>query len=250
MKLSDLTRGRLRAASNAAWPGARRQPDRADLRPLKDARRKLSGLESCWGHAEWSLLSSLRWVSAELSGARLESLKRFSAAAPHAPTRARMHSISTCGQIPVRLTGQECIAIRSPVRYTVDERDSNVCAAHGSGGAMTIRRRRPPGDGGHSLTPRRRKILGFIREASKRSGYSPSMQEIADAVGLKSVSTVSYHMEILEEMGYLTAVPGCRVRSCGHHPVFESSSRDGTKLERHQSTMARTTWSACRCSSG
>jgi repressor LexA len=73
---------------------------------------------------------------------------------------------------------------------------------------MTTRRRQPTGDRGYSLTPRRREILGFIREASKRSGYSPSMQEIADAVGLKSVSTVSYHMETLEEMGYLTRGAG------------------------------------------
>jgi repressor LexA len=69
-------------------------------------------------------------------------------------------------------------------------------------------RGRPPGSGrGHLLTPRRQQILDFVRESMERRGCSPSMQEIADAVGLRSVSTVSHHFKILEKAGYLDRDP-------------------------------------------
>jgi repressor LexA len=42
----------------------------------------------------------------------------------------------------------------------------------------------------------------------ERRGYSSSLREIADAVGLKSVSTVSYHLKVLERAGYLTRGAG------------------------------------------
>src|ERR1017187_7077456 len=69
---------------------------------------------------------------------------------------------------------------------------------------MTSRRRRSGGDGSHPLTPRRQKILDFIGESMERRGYSPTLREVADAVGLKSVSTVSHHFKVLEQAGYLT----------------------------------------------
>lgn len=78
----------------------------------------------------------------------------------------------------------------------------------GSSGAMINSRRQPGGDGDHTLTPQRRKILDFIGESMERRGYSPSLREIADAVGLKSVSTVSYHLKVLERAGYLTRDAG------------------------------------------
>lgn len=56
----------------------------------------------------------------------------------------------------------------------------------------------------HELTGRRRKILHFLRECLELRGYPPTLREIADAVGLKSVSTVDYQLKMLEEMGYVT----------------------------------------------
>jgi repressor LexA len=73
---------------------------------------------------------------------------------------------------------------------------------------MTSRRRRPGGDGNHPLTPRRRKILDFIGESMERRGYPPTMREVAEAVGLRSVSTVSHHFKILEQTGHLTRGAG------------------------------------------
>jgi repressor LexA len=58
------------------------------------------------------------------------------------------------------------------------------------------------------LTERQQKILAFIREFMERRRYPPSMREIAHAVGLKSASTVSYQLKILEKMGCLTRDAG------------------------------------------
>ena len=72
---------------------------------------------------------------------------------------------------------------------------------------MTTRRRPPGGGRDRLLTPRRQQILDYIRESMERRGFPPSMREIADAVGLKSASTVSYHFKILKEAGYLDRDP-------------------------------------------
>lgn len=48
----------------------------------------------------------------------------------------------------------------------------------------------------------RHKIRRFIQEFSQREGHPPSQREIADAVGL-AVSTVSYHVSVMQEEGAL-----------------------------------------------
>jgi repressor LexA len=83
---------------------------------------------------------------------------------------------------------------------------------------MNSRRRRPGGDGNHPLTPRRRKILDFIGESIEGRGYPPTMREVADAVGLKSVSTVSHHFKVLEQTGHLTRDAGMPRTVVGRSP--------------------------------
>lgn len=63
----------------------------------------------------------------------------------------------------------------------------------------------PPEDDGRSrgLTERQQNILDFIHESMEGRAYPPSMREIADAVGLRSTSAVSYQLNLLAEMGYL-----------------------------------------------
>lgn len=63
----------------------------------------------------------------------------------------------------------------------------------------------PPDDDdhGHGLTERQQNILAFIHESMEGRAYPPSMREIADAVGLRSTSAVSYQLNLLAEMGYL-----------------------------------------------
>ncbi len=53
----------------------------------------------------------------------------------------------------------------------------------------------------------RRRILGFVQEFGRREGYSPSYREIAEGLGL-AVSTVSYHVSVLQNEGSLSREPG------------------------------------------
>jgi repressor LexA len=57
---------------------------------------------------------------------------------------------------------------------------------------------RPTGPGDR----RRRMIVRFVREFRDREGHPPSLREIGDGVGL-AVSTVSYHLSVLEQGGVL-----------------------------------------------
>ncbi|CAM2927509.1 transcriptional repressor LexA [Corynebacterium jeikeium] len=54
-----------------------------------------------------------------------------------------------------------------------------------------------------ALSTRQRRILEVIRDSTIIRGYPPSIREIADAVGLHSTSSVSYHLTQLEKRGYL-----------------------------------------------
>jgi repressor LexA len=59
-----------------------------------------------------------------------------------------------------------------------------------------------------ALTPIQARIRRFIEDFGRRSGHPPSYREIADAVGLASLSSVSLHMRSLERKGYLIREPG------------------------------------------
>jgi repressor LexA len=59
-----------------------------------------------------------------------------------------------------------------------------------------------------NLSLRQASILRFIQEFVRREGYPPSMREIAQAVGLASQSTVSYHLSALVKKGYLSRGSG------------------------------------------
>jgi repressor LexA len=54
------------------------------------------------------------------------------------------------------------------------------------------------------LTRRQESILQVIRESAANRRFPPSLREIAEAVGLASPSSVSYHLSTLQKMGYLT----------------------------------------------
>ncbi|MFF5083468.1 transcriptional repressor LexA [Actinoplanes sp. NPDC000266] len=54
-----------------------------------------------------------------------------------------------------------------------------------------------------TLNERQRQILSVIQKWALRHGYSPSTREIADQLGLASTSTVSRHLRVLEEYGFL-----------------------------------------------
>ncbi len=56
------------------------------------------------------------------------------------------------------------------------------------------------------LTPRQLDILTLIRDYRRRHGYSPTMQEIADHLGVTKV-TVFEHVELLVAKGLLRRLP-------------------------------------------
>ncbi|WP_052158663.1 LexA family transcriptional regulator [Halobacillus sp. BBL2006] len=55
----------------------------------------------------------------------------------------------------------------------------------------------------NELSDKKKSILIFIEKTIRERGYSPSVREIGDHVGLSSSSTVHKHIQTLIEMGYL-----------------------------------------------
>lgn len=53
------------------------------------------------------------------------------------------------------------------------------------------------------LSKMQKKIYDFIVQYIRTQGYSPSVREIGEAVGLKSPSTVHFHLKHLEEVGVI-----------------------------------------------
>jgi repressor LexA len=58
------------------------------------------------------------------------------------------------------------------------------------------------------LSNREEQVLEVVRACVARRGYPPSIREIGDAVGLRSTSSVAYHLKALQEKGYLYRDPG------------------------------------------
>ena len=53
------------------------------------------------------------------------------------------------------------------------------------------------------VSDKQKNILNFINIFVEKNGYAPSVREICVGVGLKSTSTVQYHLEKLINSGYL-----------------------------------------------
>ncbi len=58
-----------------------------------------------------------------------------------------------------------------------------------------------------ALTPRRKAILDFIVEYSRKKGYPPSVREICSSQDIASPSTVQAHLRLLESEGYVQRDP-------------------------------------------
>ncbi len=58
------------------------------------------------------------------------------------------------------------------------------------------------------LTRMQQRIYDYIAQALREQGYPPSVREIGEAVGLKSPSTVHFHLKHMEELGVLTKGAG------------------------------------------
>lgn len=58
------------------------------------------------------------------------------------------------------------------------------------------------------LTIKQKRVLDFIESSTVEDGVSPSFREIQAALGLKSVSTVTYYVRMLTNAGYLANTKG------------------------------------------
>ena len=52
------------------------------------------------------------------------------------------------------------------------------------------------------------RIMEYVNQFVQENGYSPSVREIGAAVGLRSTASVSYHLQALQEKGYLQSAAG------------------------------------------
>ena len=54
-----------------------------------------------------------------------------------------------------------------------------------------------------ALTKRQKEVLDFIADFVEQNGYSPSYEELAQALNLASLATVHKHIQALESRNYL-----------------------------------------------
>ena len=66
------------------------------------------------------------------------------------------------------------------------------------------------------------RILEFVNEFVQENGFAPSVREIGAAVGLRSTASVSYHLQQLQEKGFLQS-PGAK----GRKRAIVTSQRPG-----------------------
>ena len=66
------------------------------------------------------------------------------------------------------------------------------------------------------------RILEFVNDFVQENGFAPSVREIGAAVGLRSTASVSYHLQQLQEKGYLQS-PGAK----GRKRAIVTSQRPG-----------------------
>jgi repressor LexA len=59
-----------------------------------------------------------------------------------------------------------------------------------------------------TLTAKQRALADFIESHRQRHGSAPTFQEIADHFGFRSVNTVTGHLRLLRQKGYLTSDAG------------------------------------------
>jgi repressor LexA len=60
------------------------------------------------------------------------------------------------------------------------------------------------------LYTKERQLLDFIAQFIRRFGFAPTLQEMADGVGVKAIATVHEHLRNLEAKGYVKTTTGIK----------------------------------------
>lgn len=86
------------------------------------------------------------------------------------------------------------------------------------------------------ITENQQAILNFIAERIEQEGGPPSQTEIANALGFRGVRAAQYHLNILEQAGYIRRLPGQArgIRLC--HP--QSDEDESTELPEQKAVLA------------
>ena len=84
------------------------------------------------------------------------------------------------------------------------------------------------------LSTRQTEVLEYIRSTAESRGYPPSVREIAEALGLRSPSTVHSHISSLVEYGYLRRDPSkpraIEVVGRSEEPISSRPSQPGREV--------------------
>lgn len=80
-----------------------------------------------------------------------------------------------------------------------------------------------------TLYRRQRQIVDYIAQYVQKNGYSPTLQEIATAIGVSSLATVHEHLEALTKKGVIKKFEGS-VRGIELLDEFSSSDLSGITL--------------------
>ena len=59
-----------------------------------------------------------------------------------------------------------------------------------------------------TLYPRQKQILEYLRQYIQRNGYSPTLQQLAEALGVRSLATVHEHLGALAKKGLIRRYEG------------------------------------------
>ena len=74
------------------------------------------------------------------------------------------------------------------------------------------------------LGKRHEKIMKFLEEFQAKNGYSPSIRDIGESIGVQSTSLVDYYLNQLEEMGYISREKHISRSICIQKPLAERVS--------------------------
>ena len=90
------------------------------------------------------------------------------------------------------------------------------------------------------ITENQQAILNFIAERIEQDGGSPSQTEIANAFGFRGVRAAQYHLDILEQAGYIRRLPGQArsIRLCHPEPVESSEDVEIPVATKNESADA------------
>jgi repressor LexA len=135
---------------------------------------------------------------------------------------SRIGHLSAQRQIPERFSNAGCGSVANSVTWQgPGEEKSQLRPCH----SLFVRYNAPM-----AITKRQKEVLDFLAEFVARNGYSPSFEEIARGMDLKSLATVHKHISNLEKKGLLDRVhnhsrsidvlpPGSRTRNSERLPL-------------------------------